>query len=213
MNYQNKSENYYKNKRPEMQDLFPLQAKILLEVGCGEGELAFQLKEKYNIESWGVELMEQKAQEASSKLDNVIIGRIEDCLDKLPDNYFDVIYLNDVLEHLFDPKEVLINLRSKLSKDGVVISSIPNMRYYKILKQLIINKNWEYQEEGIMDFTHLKFYTSKSIKNLFLNAGYTISTHKGIRRTKSLRPYIYNIFLFFTAWDIFYLQFATVARK
>lgn len=213
MNYKNKTKKYYNNSRPEMQDLFPSHANKLLDIGCGEGELAFQLKEKYNVEAWGVEFMSEKAKKASEKLDEVIIGKIEECIKKLPDNYFDVIYFNDVLEHLFDPKEILIKIRSKLNDNGVVISSIPNMRYHKVLKQLICNKNWEYKKEGIMDFTHLKFYTSKSIQKMFLDAGYKITFHKGINKTKSLKPYLYNIFLFLTAIDIFYLQFATVARK
>jgi hypothetical protein len=87
------------------------------------------------------------------------------------------------------------------------------MRYHNELFKLLIKKDWKYCDFGIMDFTHLKFYTQKSIRRLYEEAGYTVRVNEGINRTKSIKPLLYNIPFFFTQMDIFYLQFATVASK
>ncbi len=122
------------------------------------------------------------------------------------------IFCNDVLEHLLDPYTVLNRLKAKLSAGGVVISSIPNVRYFRNFGDLVLNRNWEYTDSGVMDRAHFRFFTCKSIRRMFENEGYEILVHKGINRTKSIRPFIFNIFVLGFFWDIVYLQFATVAR-
>lgn len=213
MEYSNKPNLYYTNYRPEMQALFPSHAKKVLDVGCGEGAMIYELKQKYNIETWGIEFMEAEALKAKEKLNHVIIDTVENSIDKLPDNYFDVIYFNDVLEHLANPNSVLAKIRTKLSGNGVIISSIPNVRYHSVFKQYIFKKDWKYDNAGVMDFTHLRFFTSKSIKDMYREAGYEIIKHQGINKTKSLMPYLYNLLLLFTASDMFYVQYATIAKK
>lgn len=213
MDYSNKTGDYYHNFRPEMQALFPANAKKMLDVGCGEGSMAYQIKQKYNIEAWGVEFMKEEGLKAKEKLDRVIVDTVENSIVELPDNYFDVIYCNDVLEHLANPNAVLVKIKQKLTDNGVIISSIPNVRYHSVFKQYIFKKDWKYEGGGVMDFTHLRFFTSKSIKNMYHDAGYEIVMHKGINKTRSLMPYFYNILLFFTAADMFYVQYATIAQK
>ncbi|MBU3822409.1 class I SAM-dependent methyltransferase [Flavobacteriaceae bacterium XHP0103] len=212
MDYENKEEGYYNNTREEMLAFLPKKVKTVLDVGCADGSFAETIKNKSNAEVWGIEFMPDEAEKAVSKIDKVFVGPCENHIENLPDNYFDVIYFNDVLEHLVDPYNVLSKIKSKLSKNGVVISSIPNMRYHSALKNLVINKNWEYMDHGIMDKTHLRFFTKKSIRSMFVNADYEIITHKGINATKSIKPWIYNIFFLYTALDIRYLQYATVAK-
>ena len=212
MDYQNKSKEYYSNDRQEMLNFLPKEAKRVLDVGCSDGSFASAVKAKNNAEVWGIEYMDQEAKKAMEKLDKVFSGPCEDFLDKLPDTYFDVIYFNDVLEHLVDPYMVLEKIKSKLSEDGVVISSIPNIRFHSVLIPLIFGKKFEYQNFGVMDKTHLRFFTKKSIKNMYENLGYDVMNHIGINRTGSLRPILYNIPLLFLAYDISYPQFATVAR-
>ncbi len=213
MEYKNKSKKYYANSRPEMQELLPKNVRTLLDVGCGNGAMASKLKEKYNLEVWGVEFMEKEVQIARNKLDHVINATIEKGIEELPENYFDVIYFNDVLEHLTNPNEILEMIKSKLSSNGKIVSSIPNVRYHKVFQQYIFKKDWRYEEAGVMDFTHLRFFTSKSIKKMYSEAGYEIISHKGINKTKSLMPYLYNLFLLFTARDMFYVQYATIVQK
>lgn len=213
MDYANKPNDYYENFRTEMQAFCPPNAKKILDVGCGRGAMAQQLKQKLNAEVWGVEYTETEALIAKERLDKVIVSAVEQSLDELPDSYFDAIYFNDVLEHLTYPIEVLKRMKAKLSADGVIISSIPNVRYHRVFKNYIFNKDWKYEKSGVLDYTHFRFFTSKSIQRMHEEAGYQILQHQGINKTKSLKPYFYNLLLLFTASDMFYIQFATVARK
>ncbi|MFK8039263.1 MAG: class I SAM-dependent methyltransferase [Crocinitomicaceae bacterium] len=212
MNYQNKKAGYYENVRHEMVALCPSNINTLLDVGCSEGNFAAHIKHAKGIEVWGIEMMEEHGEKAKNKLDKVLIGNCESQIDELPDNYFDVIYFNDVLEHLVNPGVVLNQIKQKLSRNGVLISSIPNMRYHKVLKDLIVRKDFQYTNDGVMDQTHLRWFTNKSIQRMYQDNGYEILSHHGINKTKSIKPYLYNIPLFFSAMDIFYVQFATVVK-
>lgn len=213
MDYTNKSNVYYENLRPEMQDLLPTTAKVILDVGCGRGAMAHSLKQKYQLEVWGIEFMKEEAGIAKTRLDYVISDTIENALIQLPNGHFDVIYFNDVLEHLTYPYEVLKSIHTKLSTNGVIISSIPNVRYHSVMKQYLFKRDWKYEKSGVMDFTHMRFFTSKSIQRMYQEAGYEIIQHKGINKTSSIMPYFYNLLLFFTAFDSFYVQYATIAKK
>ncbi|MBS3738661.1 MAG: class I SAM-dependent methyltransferase [Psychroflexus sp.] len=210
MNYINKEKGYYVNERAEMLDFFPKEAKMVLDVGCGQGTFAQQIKEMYKTETWGIEYMSSHAMEADKILDKVFSGACEDFLEDLPDNYFDVIYFNDVLEHLVDPYNVLKKIKSKLTTTGIIISSIPNIRYHNSMRMFLFDKDWKYEDSGVMDHTHMRFFTKKSIKRMFKETGYKILENKGINKSKSIKPYLMNLFLLFSASDIFYPQFATV---
>ncbi|MCE2740283.1 MAG: class I SAM-dependent methyltransferase [Sphingobacteriales bacterium] len=212
MNYDNKPTGYYKAYRKEMLDFLPANAKTVLDIGCGNGALSAVLKEKYTIETWGIELMESEAEQAKEIMHKVYVGACENLIPQLPDAYFDAIYLNDVLEHLSNPNEVLKMLKPKLKETGVIISSIPNIRYHKAIIEIIFKKDFKYSESGILDFTHLRFFTSKSIQRMYTELGFEIISHKGINKSKSIKPYLYNLPMLFTAMDIFYPQFATVSK-
>lgn len=212
MDYQDKPDGYYNDDREEMLHFLPKNVKTVLDVGCGNGIFASLVKNKIDAEVWGIELMEEEIAKAKDILHKSFAGPCEDHIDSLPDNYFDVIYFNDVLEHLVDPYMVLKNIKSKLSDGGVVISSIPNLRFHSVLIPLIFSKKFEYKSYGVMDKTHLRFFTKKSIKKMYKDQGYEVVTHKGINRSGSLRPILYNIPLLFLANDIRYPQYATVAR-
>ena len=136
--------------------------------------MAFELKNKLNAEAWGIEYNDEAATAAEEKLDKVISGKIEDALTELPDNYFDTIIFADVLEHLVDPYSVLELIKDKLSPEGELIASIPNVRHWSVVKQLLEGR-WDYQEWGIMDSTHLRFFTRQSIQSMFDKAGYNIA--------------------------------------
>lgn len=211
-----KSEKYYSQSRGNMLCFIPKEANRILEVGCGTGNFSAQLS-KEKKETWGVEFNEKASIEAREKLFKVINRSLDDALEELPEDYFDVIVLNDVLEHLLFPWEDLQHLKSKLTKDGVIVSSIPNVRYVKNLFNLIFKKDWKYVDQGILDSTHFRFFTKKSIKELYENNGYTIQKMKGINATKSFLFFpialLVNVVLLCTQLDIFWVQYATVAKK
>ncbi len=116
------------------------------------------------MEVWGVELSQQAAAEAQSKLDKVFVGSIEDGTLLLPEGFFDCVVFNDVLEHLVNPWAVLTSIKMFMQPDAYVVASIPNVRYFDNIKQLLKHKQWKYEDEGILDKTHLRFFTIESIK-------------------------------------------------
>jgi 2-polyprenyl-3-methyl-5-hydroxy-6-metoxy-1,4-benzoquinol methylase len=211
MDYDNKPDGYYDNIRHEMIQFLPSDANKILDVGCGNGAFADALKDITNAEVWGIEYMEDQAKIALGKLDKVFSGPCENFLDELPDNYFDAIYFNDVLEHLVDPYMVLNKIKNKLTNNGVVISSVPNVRHHKTFLKTLFHKDWKYLDHGVMDRTHLRFFTGKSIRAMYEDLGYTVLLHKGLNKSKSIKPFLYNIPLLFTHMDIRNLQYATVA--
>lgn len=212
MDYESKPDGYYDNIRHEMIGYLPTGVKKIIDIGCGNGAFAEVLKEKTGAEVWGIEYMDREAKIAETKLDKVFSGMCEDYIDELPDGYFDAIYFNDVLEHLVDPYMVLDKIKYKLAPDGVVISSIPNVRYHNTFIKVLIGKDWKYEDFGVMDRTHLRFFTKKSIERMYQEAGYTTIVNEGINKSRSIKPYLYNIPLLFTQMDIRYPQYGTVAK-
>lgn len=173
----NETENpsaYYLHARPEVLELVPRTACKVLDVGCGAGGLSANLKARQSVEVHGVELVEKAAEHALNHMDRVWNSTIEEALPKLPDGYYDCIVIADVLEHLLDPWTVLADLKKKLAADGKLISSIPNIQNWGVLSELIQGK-WDYRSEGILDRTHLRFFTRKSVQELFWNAGLRIT--------------------------------------
>ena len=209
--YENKPAGYYDNVRHEMLQYLPATAKKVMDVGCGNGAFAAIVKKQNNAEVWGIEPMASEAKVAETVLDKVFTGGVEPFLEQLPDRYFDAIYFNDVLEHLADPYSVLEILKSKLAPGGVIISSIPNVRFYRTFSRVVFAKDWRYDEFGIMDKTHLRFFTGRSIRRMYEDLGYEILKHEPINVTKSLKPILFNILVLFTHMDIRNLQYATVA--
>jgi|GEM_PF-542531 len=164
---------YYNNPRPDIQSLVDDSAKTILDIGCGSGIMGLELKKKNTAEIWGVELNESAALKARQHLDCVLQGPIERNIELLPEDYFDTIIFADVIEHLVNPAEVLESIKPKLHKNGQLILSIPNVRFWNVIVNLL-EGNWEYEETGILDKTHLRFFTYSSILNLLRCAGYDI---------------------------------------
>jgi len=207
-----KEKGYYSSDRVDMLDFIPENSRKTLEVGCGEGNFSLEIKKKLNAETWGVEFNKESAENAKNKLYKVFNGDINTLLPDLPDNYFDCIIFNDVIEHITDPFILLKNLKCKFSSKGVLIASIPNVRYINVLNSLIFKKDWEYIDAGILDYTHLRFFTQKSIKRMFELTGYDTIEVKGINSTNQFRYYLWNIIFPGQFIDSKYKQFACVAR-
>ena len=112
------------------------------------------------------------AKVAKEKIDRVIMGDIErnNLIDYFQQNYFDFIIFADVLEHLKDPWAVLKNVTNFLTSSGFIITSIPNVRNYTTIINLV-KGYWPYRERGIHDKTHLRFFTFKNIKKNAFRCG------------------------------------------
>ncbi|MGA2823362.1 MAG: class I SAM-dependent methyltransferase [Bacteroidales bacterium] len=205
--------NYYnRSSREEMLKYIPENAVKILEVGCGEGLFLRYIKENRNAETWGIEMNNPAAENASRVADKVITGDFNLVYKDLPSNYFDCIVFNDVIEHLSNPWLTLKNTKLLLSKNGVVVSSIPNFRFIGNLTEIITKADFKYKEEGILDKTHLRFFTSKSLYRLFEECGYELICQEGLRPCKSWKEKLFIFLSFGFFKDMRYKQFANVAR-
>ena len=144
--------------------------KRVLDVGCATGYLAQALVERGCTVS-GVEFDEQAAEEARPHLERLVIGDIEemDLAAAFGDERFDVVVFGDVLEHLRDPLPVLRSARKLLADRGSVVASIPNVAHGSVRLALMAGR-FDYQPLGLLDSTHIRFFTRSSIEDLFREA-------------------------------------------
>jgi len=206
-----KSPEYYQGTREEMLDFIPAWAKVILDVGCGTGGFASQLSKRQGVEVWGLEINSLAAQEAERVMTKVLVGDANSLIPLLPDGHFDCIVFNDVLEHLVDPYGVIEAVKEKLAPKGVIVASIPNVRFIHNLFHVLVRKQWKYIESGILDSTHLRFFTYKSIEDMFHEHGYEIVALRGVNPVRSLWFGLFNLCSLGMFADSRYFQFACVA--
>jgi 2-polyprenyl-3-methyl-5-hydroxy-6-metoxy-1,4-benzoquinol methylase len=205
---------YIYQSRKEMLDFVPETCLKILEVGCGDGSFAIQLKERKGTEVWGVEMHKESAEIATHRLDKVLCGNFIELMElqKIPLNYFDCIIFNDVIEHFPNYDEILSEIKNLIKVSGYVVSSLPNFRYVGNLWEIIIQKDFRYKSSGVLDYTHYRFFTSKSILRMFNDAGFEVRKSYGINGTRSIKVRLLNLLTFNFFSDIYYLQIATLAQ-
>ena len=204
---------YFANPRAEMLRFLPPGIGRVLELGCGSGAFGAALKREGVREVVGIEYVPAAAEAARARLDRVLAADVErDALD-LPAGAFDCLVCNDVLEHLADPWSALKKLRPALRAGGWLVASIPNVRHHKVVRHLIWPGQWRYEDDGILDRTHLRFFTRESARELVESAGFAIERVEGINPTGlPLWLRAINGTLLGELDDMRYLQFAIVAR-
>ena len=175
---------YYGGERSDVASLVPLDAKSVLDIGCGYGGIGRLLAKTHRAQLYGIELNP----EASPYLENLYhqhwIGSVEEV--SIPNDVpgFDCIIFSDVLEHLVDPWGTLAHYVTRLNAGGTIIASIPNVRNLNLLLKLIIRGEWTYLPDGgLLDKTHLRFFTRSEIEKLFNEAGLDIE-YWGYNRDK-----------------------------
>jgi 2-polyprenyl-3-methyl-5-hydroxy-6-metoxy-1,4-benzoquinol methylase len=202
---------YYRAPRPEMLRFVPTGVRCVLEVGCAEGAFSATVKERTGAEIWGIEFNPQAAERARAVLDHVLVGDADERIAELPDTHFDAIICNDVLEHLVDPGATLRQLRRTLKPGGVVIASIPNIRFLPALSKVVFRKDFPQEDTGIFDRTHLRFFTRGSIVRMFKTAGFSVLRIKGINAHYGPLAVLLTVLSLGYFADGLYLQYACVA--
>ena len=215
MDYENKGANYYSNVRLDLIGLINENKKGLkiLEIGAAYGETLFYLKQQgFASEVIGIDLFEDKKNSQNYKtLDRFIFGNIEE-LD-LPEfeNYFDLILLPDVLEHLIEPKRTLLKVHNYLKENGEIIVSMPNIRHYSAIIKIFFKGDFRYEESGIFDYTHRRFYCRKNIKELLEDANFktikqqsSIQNYKGKSIAKIINMLTFKLFEEFFSYQYFF---------
>ena len=148
--------------------------KRVLDIGCATGYLAKEFR-KNGCHVLGIEMDEEAAKVAGQYCDDILVGDVEQ-IRRLPypEGSFDIIVYADVLEHLKRPDLVLLRFKKYLSKSGQLIVSVPNIAYFTIRLKLLLGR-FEYGEKGILDTTHLRFFTLNSIKKMLYECSYRIT--------------------------------------
>jgi O-antigen biosynthesis protein len=146
---------------------------FVLDVGCSSGGLGKKLIEEKKCRVYGVDFSPKSIKNASKILHKAKLFDLDSVKVPFSKEKFDVIVFADVLEHIKNPECILERFSKILKKDGVIIASIPNIAYVSARINHLFGK-WDYYETGLMDKTHIKFFTSKTINELFLKTGYSI---------------------------------------
>jgi SAM-dependent methyltransferase len=186
--YLNKDHEYFEHVRHDALSLVPADVDRVLEIGCGKGNTLAWLKANRAC-AWvgGVELSDKAAREARENLDAIYEGDIETLYLPVEPGSLDAILCLDVLEHLVDPWHVVQRMHKLLKPGGVLIASVPNVRNFRVLVPLLLFGKWEYQREGLLDETHLRFFTRDSAIELLQCSGLRVdmTTVRGLEGSKS----------------------------
>ena len=150
----------------------------VLEVGCGMGATLAKIQYFWpNAEVCGIELVDRVAEIGANFLD-IIQGNIETIEIPYGKEQFDYIILADVIEHLHEPERTIERLLPYLKQEGAFLCSVPNFMHVSALLPLLQGQ-LDYQDAGILDRTHIRFFTLDSIVKLFQRCGLTIETISG----------------------------------
>ena len=169
---------YYERANPDLLFRIPVQARRVLEVGCGAGALGAAYKRiNPDAQVVGLELNAQQAERARTHLDHVLNVDVDHTpTPPLPDGLgsaqapFDCLVYGDVLEHLREPQEVLRQQLKWLAADGLVLACIPNVQHWSVLLNLLAGR-WPQQDQGLFDRTHLRWFTRDSMIKLMQSCG------------------------------------------
>ncbi len=169
---------YYNFEKNQIIILIPEGPHVVLDLGCATGKLGRKLLSLNKAtEMVGVEIFEPAAEEAAQYYTKVYCGDLES-LNIDYNDYFDYVICGDILEHLRDPWKTLDRIRGWLKEDGNLIASIPNVRYWRVLADLMIFGKWNYVEAGILDNTHLRFFTRSTFLQTLTQANFEIVKHE-----------------------------------
>jgi 2-polyprenyl-3-methyl-5-hydroxy-6-metoxy-1,4-benzoquinol methylase len=152
----------------------------VLELGCATGYVTRLLTEKKGCRVTGVELMREAAEGARPYCQSLIVGDLEapEVLGQITGEY-DVILAGDVLEHLRYPDQLLVALRPRLAPAGVWVISVPNVAHWSVRKELLLGR-FDYTARGIMDASHLRWFTPRTLAEMLRRAGYHIRSQEAI---------------------------------
>ena len=204
---------YFKRNRIEMMKFLPKDFTNTLEIGCGQGEFGKLVKETFKTNYTGIEIDPQAALVAKEHLDLVLIGDAFELINILPDNSFDLLICNDVIEHIAEPEILFQKIRIKMKPESRIVCSIPNIRVLNSLIHIIINKDFEYTDWGIRDKTHLRFYTKSSMLRLLQRNGFKIEKIAGINPINTFKTsFLLGFLRLIGHGDIRYPQYGIVAR-
>jgi SAM-dependent methyltransferase len=200
----------YDSDRRELFPFLPQTARTLLDVGCGSGAFGRLLRSRCpDMELWAIEPDPASARAAEDGFDRVIQGEFPNT--KIPNEKFDVVLCADVLEHMREPEKALPACKDVMAPGGVLVASIPNVRNWRdVLWPLLRHGKWTYTERGILDRTHLRFFTRSSVHSLFVDNGWSVAAVAGINMRR--REKLLSVLSGHLLDDFLFPQYVVIAR-
>jgi len=166
-----KSDGYHDGFNEHLLRHVPSSAQRILEVGCAQGRLGYELKRQQPTRTvLGIERDPAAAEVARTRLDDVFVCDVEVELPDIAPGTLDCVIFGDVLEHLYDPEAILRTVRDLLSPDGVVLVCVPNICHFSIVKALL-RADPMYQPSGLLDATHIRFFSQATFIKMLLDVG------------------------------------------
>lgn len=192
--YRIKGADYYSNARTDYVAALPVNPHAwILEVGCGNGATgALALREQKCGHYVGVEMFTPMAAEAARVLSTVHVGDIETLELPYQANTFDALIMSEVLEHLHEPTRVIERLIPLVKPDGRIFASSPNIAHWRPIYDLLFGQ-FEYTDRGLMDRTHLRWFTPTSFKRMFTEAGVAIDWFGAVVSVSRSKQLLFNL--------------------
>jgi len=144
----------------------------VLDIGCSKGFMGKKLGSIHDF--YGIDISKEDASIAKRYYKSIKIANLDETLPSYEKNSFDTIIMADVIEHLKNPLKAVLHFKKFLKNDGMLIISAPNIANAYIRLRLLLG-NFDYEDRGIMDKTHLKFFTLKSLRKFVSVAGLSIA--------------------------------------
>jgi 2-polyprenyl-3-methyl-5-hydroxy-6-metoxy-1,4-benzoquinol methylase len=177
--YNQKTDVYTKELNKPIIEQVTKGAKVL-DVGCGNGRMGEYLIKNNQNKVTGIDISQPAIDQAKKVLSEAYCLDLEKDAMPFSEKSFEIIICGDILEHLFDPLSILKILSKYLKDDGFFLLSIPNVANI-FIRLSLLKGNFNYQESGILDETHLRFFTLETIKKMLEQAGLKIVTLQGTR--------------------------------
>ena len=213
--YSDKSVDYFAHARKEILPLLPQHCGRVLELGCGSGATLGWLKQIQKADQTvGIEIAESAASAAKAHADEVYWADFERGDVTMPDRQFDVILCLDVLEHMVNPWGVVDRLVSLyLKAGGTLIASVPNVRHYSVVLPLLLGGKWDYADAGLLDRTHLRFFTRDSARQLLTHSQLAAASCSAIGFDGLSRKRLFNALTLGVFQEFVTYQYFLTARK
>jgi 2-polyprenyl-3-methyl-5-hydroxy-6-metoxy-1,4-benzoquinol methylase len=167
----------------ELLSIIPKTSRKIIEIGCSSGALAREFKKENRDCFWfGMEIEPSYAELAARHCDQILVGDIEHCDEKF---FLSQADKDCVLEHLKDPWKVLNRIRKVIPPNGSIVACIPNAQHWSLIARLALG-DFRYEDSGLLDRTHLRWFTRKTVIELFNSQGFRIQ--KGLPRVLNAAP-------------------------